>query len=191
MAIIDLAILSFESSEQWNEWLEKNHAESVGIWLRFFKKNSGVLTISYAQALDVALCYGWIDSQTKRYDENSYLQKFTPRRAKSIWSMNNTAHIKRLIKTGKMKPAGLRQVEEAKKDGRWDRAYNSPSTIVMPDDFLKELAKDKKAKAFFETLNKSNTYAIAWRLQTAKKSETRAKRMTAIIAMLSNGEKLH
>jgi len=187
----DLSILSFDSVKKWEVWLEKNHADSYGIWIKFFKKNSGVKSLSYSEALDVALCYGWIDSQSKGIDEVSYLQKFTPRRSKSIWSKINTGHIERLIKEGRMKPAGFRQVEEAKKDGRWIDAYDSPANITFPEEFLKMLSKNKKAKAFFKTLNKTNTYAIAWRLQTAKKPETKKRRMDKILEMLENGEKFH
>lgn len=187
----DLPILSFDALEKWETWLEKNHATSQGVWLKFFKKNSGLPSITYDEALDVALCYGWIDSQAKSFDEKAYLQKFTPRRSKSIWSKVNTDHIERLIKAGRMKAAGLKVVEEAKQDGRWSDAYDSPSTMQIPDDFMIELKKDKKALAFFQTLNKTNTYAIAWRLQTAKKTETRKNRMEKILAMLAKGEKLH
>src|SRR5438270_2356359 len=131
MLTADFPIISFESADKWNEWLEKNHAESMGIWMRFFKKNSNVQSTTYAEALDVALCYGWIDSQVKKYDEQSYLQKFTPRRSKSIWSKTNTEHIERLTKLGKMKPAGLKQVEDAKRDGRWISAYDSSRNIQL------------------------------------------------------------
>ena len=147
--------------------------------------------MTYAEGLDEALCCGWIDGQLDKYDEKSWLRKFTPRRSKSVWSKRNIEHVNRLIQAGKMKLAGLKEVEAAKADGRWERAYDSPSAMQVPEDFLKELSKDKKAKAFFETLNKANTYAIAWRLQTAKKPETREKRMKAILEMLKRGEKLH
>lgn len=184
-------ILSFASAQEWAAWLAKNQASSSGIWLRFFKKGSDKKTVVYAEALDEALCHGWIDGQLKGRDEASYLQKFTPRRPKSVWSKINTQHVERLINVGKMKPTGLGKVEEAKKDGRWEKAYDSPGKMTVPTDFLKELAKDKKAKAFFGTLNRANTYAIAWRLQTAKRPETREKRMKAILAMLAKGEKFH
>lgn len=187
----DPPVLSFVSAQKWEAWLARNHAKPNGIWLRFFKKGSGKKTVTYAEALDEALCYGWIDSQLKKYDEASYLQKFTPRRSKSVWSKLNIQHVERLSKAGKMKPAGLQKVEEAKKDGRWEQAYDSSGKMTVPADFLKQLAKNKKAKAFFETFNKANTYAIAWRLATAKKPETREKRMKAILAMLAKGEKFH
>lgn len=187
----DLPILSFKSQKDWSSWLAKNHVKSSGVWLRLFKKDSGVASVTYAEALDEALCYGWIDGQLDRYDEKSWLRKFTPRRPKSVWSKRNIDHVNRLVQAGKMKPAGLQEVEAAKADGRWGRAYDSPSAMQVPDDFLKKLSRDKKAKAFFETLNKANTYAIAWRLQTAKKPETRAKRMQALLEMLRRGEKIH
>ena len=187
----DSQILSFTTSKELTSWLTKHQAVSTGIWIRLFKKDSGVKSINYAEALDVALCYGWIDGQKKTYDTESWLQKFTPRRPKSIWSKRNREHIERLEKSGKMKAAGIKQVEAAKADGRWEQAYDSSSNMVVPADFLKKLAKNKKAETFFKTHNKTNTYAIVWRLQTAKKPETREKRMKAIIEMLTNGEKFH
>ena len=191
MSKTELPIIAFVSEKDWETWLAKNHDKSEGIWVKFFKKNSGEQTITYAQALDGALCYGWIDSQLKSLDEKAYLQKFTPRRSKSIWSKRNIEHISRLTKEGRMQPAGIKQVEEAKKNGQWEMAYDSPSNMTVPDDFLKELEKDKKAKEFFEGLNKANKYAIAWRLQTAKTPETRAKRMKTLLEMLSKEQKLH
>ena len=186
-----LPIISFKSPKDWASWLDKNHAKSNGIWLRLFKKDSGVASVTYAEALDEALCYAWIDGQLEKCDEKSWLRKFTPRRPKSVWSKKNIEHANRLIQAGKMKPAGLKEVEAAKADGRWGRAYDSPSAMQVPEDFLKELSKGKNAKAFFENLNKANTYAIAWRLQTAKKPETRAKRIQAILEMLKRGERFH
>jgi uncharacterized protein YdeI (YjbR/CyaY-like superfamily) len=187
----ELPVIAFESPLEWEQWLATNHTDENGIWLRLFKKNTAVPSVTYAQALDEALCYGWIDGQKKSYDELSYLQKFTPRRKKSIWSKKNIEHIARLHKQGKMKPSGIKEAELAKADGRWEQAYDSPSNMKIPDDFLQRLSKNKKAKTFFETLNKANTYAIAWRLQTAKKPETREKRMQQILDMLSQGKKFH
>ncbi|MFA5935457.1 MAG: YdeI/OmpD-associated family protein [Patescibacteria group bacterium] len=184
-------VLSFATVKKWHMWLAKNHASSSGIQLRIFKKDSGQKTISYDEALDEALCFGWIDSQKRAYDEKSWIQKFTHRRAKSIWSKRNKEHVARLVKERRMQPAGLKEVESAKKDGRWDSAYDSPKNIKIPDDFLKEVKKDKRAYAFFQTLNKTNTYSIAWRLQTAKKPETRAKRMSEMLAMMAQGKKFH
>jgi uncharacterized protein YdeI (YjbR/CyaY-like superfamily) len=187
----DFPILFFESQEEWRTWLEQNHNVANGVWLRFYKKGTGIVSLNYPWALDEALCYGWIDGQSKTFDEKSYLQKFTPRRVKSIWSKRNIEHIGRLIKEGKMKASGLKEAETAKADGRWERAYDSPGNLSIPEDFLLELSKDKNALAFFESLNKANTYAITWRLQTAKKPETREKRMKIILGMLSRGEKFH
>jgi len=189
--IQNIDILAFPSPKDWQRWLEKNHNRLHGVWLRFYKKASGVPSVTYDEALDEALCYGWIDGQLKPYDAKSWLRKFTPRREKSPWSRRNIEHVQRLIKTGKMKDAGLREVQAAKADSRWKNAYDPGSTMTMPADFLKRLSKNKKTKAFFETLNKANTYAIAWRLQTAKKPETRDKRMKAILTMLARGEKIH
>jgi uncharacterized protein YdeI (YjbR/CyaY-like superfamily) len=156
-----------------------------------FKKDSGKTTGTHDAAIDEALCFGWFDGQADKYDENSWLQKFTPRRPKSLWSKRNRERVARLIKKKRMQPAGLKEVEAAKKDGRWNQAYDSPKNMEVPADFLNELKKNKKAYEFFKTLNKANTFAIGWRLQTAKKPETREKRMKAILGMLQKGEKLH
>ena len=187
----DLPTLRFASDEAFTSWLAKHHKVSSGIWIQLFKIKSGVPTITYAAALDVALCYGWIDGQKKPYDAESWLQKFTPRRRKSIWSKRNREHVERLDKLGMMKAAGIEEVEAAKADGRWEQAYESSSNMIVPADFLKELAKNKKAEAFFRTLNKTNIYSIVWRLQTAKKPETREKRLKLILEMLSNQQKFH
>jgi uncharacterized protein YdeI (YjbR/CyaY-like superfamily) len=187
----DLQIASFNSTVEFENWLELNKINTKGLWVRFFKKNSGITTISYDEALDVALCYGWIDGQVKKYDENSYLQKFTPRRHKSMWSKRNVDHITRLEKEGRMKPLGIIEVEKAKKDGRWERAYDSPGKMAVPVDFIELLSKNKNAFKFFESLNKTNKYSIGWRLQTAKNPETREKRIIEIINMMDKGEKFH
>jgi uncharacterized protein YdeI (YjbR/CyaY-like superfamily) len=192
MAAVDnYPIVSCETQKDWRDWLEQNYDSVKGIWLRLNKKNSGITLIFYDEALDEALCYGWIDGQLKSLDEKAYLQKFTPRRTKSPWSKRNIDHIARLTKEGRMRPSGLREAEAAKADGRWDKAYDPGSSMTMPEDFLKELSKDKKSLDFFNTLNKSNTYAIAWRLQTAKKPETREKRMKEILDMMAKGIRLH
>lgn len=183
--------IAFESSQAFRDWLSKNHAKSPGIWLRVFKKDSGAKTISYAEALDQVLCFGWIDGQKKPYDSRSWLQKFTPRRSRSGWSKKNTEHAERLIKSGEMTSSGLTEVRAAKADGRWKAAYESFGRATAPADFLKELAKNKKANAFFKTLTKTNLYSIVYRLQTAKKPETRKKRMETIIKMLERGETFH
>ncbi len=184
-------IVIFDSAKKAEQWFAKHHDATDGIWLRFFKKDSGIKTITYAEMLDVALCYGWIDGQSKKLDADSWLQKFTPRRSKSMWSQRNIAHAQRLIKKKRVKPAGLIQIENAKKDGRWEKAYSSPANMKVPDDFLKLLSKNKKAKAFYDSLNKANTYAIGWRLQTAKKPETRKRRMEVLLQMMKDGKKLH
>jgi uncharacterized protein YdeI (YjbR/CyaY-like superfamily) len=185
------AIKSFETAARWESWLAKYHAISDGIWLRISKKDPVRQSLTYAEALDVALCYGWIDGQKRSHDDRSWLQKFTPRSSKSGWSKKNTEHVERLTKAGKMRPAGLAAVEAAKKDGRWRAAYDSQSNSKIPEDFLKELSRDKRAQAFFNSLNKANLYAIAYRLQTAKRPETREKRKKAILEMMAKGKKFH
>jgi uncharacterized protein YdeI (YjbR/CyaY-like superfamily) len=184
-------ILPFRSASEFRKWLAANHGQSDGIWLRIFKKDSGKLTVTYAEALDEALCFGWIDGQKQRHDESSWLQRFTRRRANSGWSKINTQHAERLLNAGRVKAGGLAEIEAAKKDGRWTAAYDSPSNATIPEDLLAELRKNKKAKAFFESLNKANRYAIAYRLQTAKKPETRQRRVEMILAMLAKGEAFH
>ena len=184
-----MPIIEFESPETFENWLIENHESSTGLWVKIFKKISEKKTISYSEALYVALCYGWIDGQKKALDQQSWIQKFCPRREKSIWSKINVAHVERLIKEGNMKPSGLKAIEKAKANGTWERAYDSPSKMTIPEYFLKELSKNKKAQAFFLSLNKTNLFSIGFRLQTAKKQETREKRMIEIIEMLAKGEK--
>lgn len=184
-------ILSLQTQQAWERWLFRNSAKSNGIQIRFFKKASGVRSITYLEALDEALCYGWIDGRADSFDEDSWIQLFTPRRKRSIWSKRNIEKVARLTRAGKMKPSGLEQVKSAKDDGRWKAAYDSPSKATIPDDFLKALSKNKKARKFFESLNKANLYSIAWRLQTAKKPETRERRMKLILDMMRKQEKFH
>ena len=186
-----IPIIEFKTAKAFEIWLKKNHDNSIGIWLKIFKKDSGKKTISYAEALDVALCYGCIDGQKQAHDEQAWLQKFCPRKEKSIWSKINTGHVERLINEGRMRSPGLKAVEKAKADGRWEKAYDSPSKLTIPEDFLKELSKNKKAEAVFKGLNKTNLFSIGFRLQTAKKQETREKRMKQIIEMLAKGEKFN
>lgn len=186
-----VAVLAFESREEWRTWLDKNHDRKEGIWLRFYNKVSRVVSIQYAEALDEALCYGWIDGQVKRLDAKSSIRKFTPRRARSLWSKRNVEHVARLTRKGRMHSAGLKQVESAKADGRWGQAYDSPGTMTIPEDFLAAVARNKKANKTFQSLNKTDCYAIAWRLQTAKKTETRERRLEAMINMLAAGKKFH
>ena len=187
----DLPVVLFEHREDWAVWLDKNQAASSGVWLKLAKKASGLKSVSYAEALEVALCYGWIDGQKKSYDESSWLQKFTPRGVKSIWSKVNREKAQELIRSGQMKPAGLKAVESARQDGRWEAAYDSPGSATVPSDFQAELDKNVKAKAFFATLNSRNRYAILFRIQTAKKAETRIKRIEQFIRMLEKNEKLY
>lgn len=187
----NLPILIFKTAKEWEKWMSKNYASSKGVWLRFYKKASAMPSISYPEAVEVSLCYGWIDGQANKYDENSYLQRFTPRRPKSIWSKKNIEKVTGLIATGKMKAGGLKEIEAAKADGRWEKAYDSPASMEIPNDFLEELSKNPRAKKFFGTLNRTNIYSITWRLQTAKKPETRAKRMKVILEMLSKKQKFH
>ncbi|WP_050466864.1 YdeI/OmpD-associated family protein [Herbaspirillum chlorophenolicum] len=186
-----MQILHFITSADFRDWLESNHAESEGIWLRIFKKDALEKSLTYVEALDQALCYGWIDGQKKSFDKLSWLQKFTPRRPKSGWSKINTQHVERLVNAGAMTSEGMKAVEAAKADGRWDIAYSSSRSASPPEDFLKELSKNKKAEAFFKTLNKANVYSIVYRLETAKKPETREKRMKMILAMMEQGKAFH
>jgi uncharacterized protein YdeI (YjbR/CyaY-like superfamily) len=166
--IKETKILTFKTANAFEKWLAKNHNKATAIWLRFFKKDSGKPGITYKEAVDEALCHGWIDGQANKYDDESWIQKFTPRGAKSIWSKKNTGNIERLTALGKMKSPGLEEVDKAKADGQWAKAYDSPKEMQIPGEFIKELSKNKKARAFYETLNKTNKYAIGWRLQTAK-----------------------
>jgi uncharacterized protein YdeI (YjbR/CyaY-like superfamily) len=186
-----LPVLLFNTQENWRAWLEDNHEQPRGLWLKHAKKSSGKKSVSYEEALQEALCYGWIDSQKQAYDDDYYLQKFTPRGPKSIWSKINVAKVEVLIRSGKMQPAGWAAIELAKQDGRWDAAYDPASTNKIPEDVLAELDKNPKAKEFFGTLNKANVYAFSWRIQTAKKPETREARIEKFIHMLNRGEKLH
>jgi len=189
--LANLPLVLFESQQEWEGWLKAHHAQPQGVWLKIAKKGAEVSSVSYADALDGALCYGWIDAQKKPYDDTFWLQKFTPRRPKSVWSKVNTGKAMRLIETGKMTPAGLREVDAAKQDGRWDAAYEPQSNLTIPDDFQAELDKHPKAKEFFDTLNKVNRYAMCYRIATAKKPETRKARIDKFIAMLAQGEKIH
>jgi uncharacterized protein YdeI (YjbR/CyaY-like superfamily) len=186
-----MQILRFKTFGDFRGWLEKHHAKSDGIWLRIFKKDSRKKSLTYAEALDQALCYGWIDGRRNPFDEDSWIQKFTPRRAKSQWSKINTHHVDRLAKSGAMTSAGLAAVEAAKADGRWAAAYPSLRNVVPPEDFLRELSKDSQAEAFFKTLDKTNVYSIVYRLTTAIKPDTREKRMKVILAMMSQRKTFH
>jgi uncharacterized protein YdeI (YjbR/CyaY-like superfamily) len=187
----ELPILPFESEQAWETWLAANHAASDGIWLKIARKGVGQNSINYQQALNVALCFGWIDGQKNKFDDRYWLQKFTPRRPRSGWSKINCQKAEDLIQQGKMRPPGLREVERAKADGRWDAAYESRSTATVPEDFQKELDANPAAKAFFEQINRLNRYAIIYRVTTAKKPETRRQRIARFIAMLNDGKKTY
>jgi uncharacterized protein YdeI (YjbR/CyaY-like superfamily) len=187
----ELPVELFKDQKHWAIWLEKHHPSSPGLWLRLAKKGSDTQSVSYAEALEVALCYGWIDGQKKSYDEASWLQKFTPRGDRSLWSKVNREKAEELIRTGRMKPAGLAAIERARENGRWEAAYDSPGKAIVPDDFQAELDRNLKAREFFATLNSANRYAILWRIQTVKKAETRAKRIRQFTEMLERHEKIH
>ena len=191
MKTTDLPTLPFATKNKWAEWLARQHHKSVGIWLKLAKKDSGIASVTYDEALEAALCYGWIDGQKKGFDDKYWLQKFTPRGPKSIWSKINTVKAEKLIASGEMKPAGLKAIELAKQDGRWEAAYESQKNISVPEDFESELNQNKKAKAFFATLNSVNRYAILFRIQTAKKAEARVRRIQQFVEMLERGEKLY
>lgn len=182
---------SFRSSEELRAWLAKAHARASVVFVRIYKKGAGVPSITYAEALDQALCFGWIDGQRLPFDADSWVQKLTPRRARSRWSKLNIGHVDRLISEGRMTPAGLKEVEAAKADGRWAAAYDSPANATVPPEFVSELARNAKARKFYATLNKANLYAIAYRVQTAKRPQTRTRRIKLIVEMLARGEKFH
>jgi uncharacterized protein YdeI (YjbR/CyaY-like superfamily) len=187
----DLPILLFASSSDLEAWLEKNHAGSAGFWLKIAKRGSGVESVSYAEALELALCFGWIDSQKRGLDERCFLQRFTPRRPRGRWSLINREKAEALIDSGAMRPAGLAEVEAAKADGRWEAAYAGQRTAEVPPDLQGELDRNAAAREFFATLDSANRYAILYRLQEAKKPETRERRLRKFIGMLERGEKIH
>ena len=180
-----------ETPAKFEAWLKKNHATSDGIWLAIAKKAGAAKSVSYVEAVEIALCWGWIDGQKQKLDDDHSLQRFTPRRPRSNWSKVNVDRIEALTKAKRMQPSGLAEVEKAKADGRWAKAYDSPSNMTVPDDLAAALKKNKQAAAFFETINASNRYAILWRIQDAKKPETRASRIEKFVAMLAEGKTLH
>ena len=184
-------IVAFTSQVEWESWLREHHTESDGLWLKIAKKGTVDESVTYTEALDVALCYGWIDGQKGAFDEHWWLQRFTPRRARSRWSKVNTTHVERLIAAGRMQPAGLLEVERAKADARWDAAYEAQSTATVPDDLRVALDENEAARVFFETLNSANRYAIIYRVQDAKRPETRARRIRTFVEMLSEGKTLY
>jgi uncharacterized protein YdeI (YjbR/CyaY-like superfamily) len=186
-----LPVIAFATQQAFDRWLTEEGATLAGIWMKLAKKASGIASISQAEAVETALCHGWIDGQLDSFDADHWLIRFTPRQAKSKWSQKNCAKVAALIAAGRMRPTGLSQVEIAKSDGRWDAAYASQRSAAIPDDLIAALAKNKKAEAFFATLNRSNRYAILYRLQDAKKPETRARRLAEFVAMLARGEVIH
>jgi uncharacterized protein YdeI (YjbR/CyaY-like superfamily) len=187
----DDPVLPFATSAVFERWLAKHHAKATVVWIKYAKKGSGQPSITWTEAVDVALCYGWIDGQAKSLDEHHYLQRFTPRRATSVWSKINRDRITRLIAEGRMRPAGQAEVDRAKTDGRWDAAYDSPKTATVPEDLERALAKRPKAKTAFAKLDASNRYAILHRLMLAKQPQTRARRIETFVTMLEAGKRLH
>ena len=191
MGIDDDPIELFESQESWRAWLDKHHADASGVWVQIAKKGSGYSTVSHPDALDLAICYGWIDGLRRPLGDKFFLQRFTPRRAKSKWSQVNVTKATRLIESGQMRPAGLREIELAKADGRWEAAYPSYSTASVPDDLAVALDAEPKAREFFDSLNSVNQYAILYRLHDAKRPETRSARLAKFVAMCAAGERLY
>jgi uncharacterized protein YdeI (YjbR/CyaY-like superfamily) len=187
----DLPIVAFKSRQAFDAWLTSQRADSRGLWLKIARKSSGIASVSRDEAVDTALCHGWIDGQLDSFDGDYWLISFTPRQSTSIWSEKNRARALELVKLGVMRASGLREIDRAKADGRWERAYAAASTAKVPDDLRAALARNKKAAAFFETLDARNRYAILYRTHNAKKAETRAARIAKFIAMLAAGETIH
>jgi uncharacterized protein YdeI (YjbR/CyaY-like superfamily) len=187
----ELEMRAFASADDWEAWLREHHDTAPGVWIKFARKGSGIPTLTYMEALHAALCFGWIDGQARGLDDAFYLQRFTPRRARSIWSKRNRDFATALIESGRMQPAGLREVERAKADGRWDAAYDAPSTATVPDDLRAALDANPGAAEFFAGLSGRNRYAVLHRIQTAKRPETRARRIEKFVAMLAAGEKIY
>jgi uncharacterized protein YdeI (YjbR/CyaY-like superfamily) len=187
----ELETRAFGSAVEWEEWLREHHDTAPGVWIKFARKGSGVASVTHMEALQAALCFGWIDGQARRGDDSFYVQRFTPRRARSIWSKRNRDFATALIESGRMQPAGLREVERAKADGRWDAAYDAPSTATVPDDLQAALDANAAAAEHFARLSSQNRYSILHRVQTAKKPETRVRRIEKFVAMLARGETLY
>ncbi len=181
----------FKNAKAFETWLKQHHATSPGLWLKIAKRGANEPSVPYPEAVEIALCWGWIDGQKKGLDEQYFLQRFTPRRARSVWSKINVNKVAALIKEGRMQAPGLAQVEAAKADGRWAKAYDGARTSVVPEDLIAALDAEPKAKAFFSTINAANRYAILWRIQTAVKAETRARRIAQLVEMLARGETVH
>jgi uncharacterized protein YdeI (YjbR/CyaY-like superfamily) len=186
-----LPTIPFASSAEWEQWLEDNHTESEGVWIKMAKKGADIESVRYPEVLESALCFGWIDARRQALDERYFLQRFTPRRPRSRWSRINREKAEQLIADGRMRPAGLTEVQRAKADGRWKAAYEGQKRSTVPDDLQRELDARPKAKAFFAELSSQNRYAIIYRLHDAKKPETRARRLAKFVAMLEAGETIH
>ena len=184
-------VVFFASREEWRRWLDAHHGDDAGVWIKIAKKASGIASVGYPDVLEVALCYGWIDGQRKPLDADHFLQRFTPRRARSRWSAKNRDTAVGLIEAGLMEEPGLREVERARADGRWDAAYEGPRTATVPPDLAPELRRNPGARTFFEGLDSQNRYAILYRLQAAKRPETRERLLSTFVEMLARGEKLH
>jgi uncharacterized protein YdeI (YjbR/CyaY-like superfamily) len=186
-----LPTISFATAADWERWLEENHSGSEGVWIKMAKKGSGIDSVRYPEVLDTALCFGWIDGRRQALDERHFLQRFTPRRARSRWSRINRDKAELLLAAGRMRPAGLSEVQRARSDGRWEAAYDGQKAIAIPDDLQRELDARPEANAFFAGLTSQNRYAILYRLQDAKRPETRARRLEKFVAMLEAGEKIY
>ena len=186
-----IEIIAFADADAWGAWLAEHRQRQEGVWIRIAKKASGIPSVTHAEAIDVALCWGWIDGQRKGLDDTHFLQKFTPRRKRSLWSKVNIGKVEALIAAGRMQPPGMAEVEAAKADGRWEAAYASQKTAEVPPDLHAALAGNEKARTFFESLNSANRYAVLWRLMTAKTERTRAARLEKLVAMLEAGEAFH
>jgi uncharacterized protein YdeI (YjbR/CyaY-like superfamily) len=186
-----LPTMPFASPAEWEEWLEAHHAMSAGMWIKMAKKDSGIESVRYPEVLESALCFGWIDGRREPLNERYFLQRFTPRRSRSRWSRINREKAERLMADGRMRAAGLAEVERAKADGRWEAAYEGQKRSEVPDDLQRELDARPRARAFFAELNSQNRYAILYRLQDAKKPETRARRLEKFVAMLEAGDTIH
>ena len=187
----DLPVIAFKSREAWHDWLVSQASDSAGLWLKLAKKSSGIVSISKPDAIDTALCHGWIDGQLDSFDDEYWLIRFTPRQSTSKWSERNRTRALELVEMGRMLPAGAKEIERAQKDGRWAAAYAPQSTAQVPDDLQAALNKNAKARRFFETLDRVNRYAILYRIHNAKKPETRAAHVKKFVAMLTAGETIH
>ena len=191
MAADGLPVLAFGSRRDWEDWLAEQHVTAPGVWLKIAKKGSGTSAVSYAEAIECALCFGWIDGQKGRLDDDFWLQRFTPRKPRSRWSRINREKAERLIAEGQMRPAGAREVEAAQADGRWEAAYEGQASATVPPDLARELDRNPAARAFFDTLTGVNRYAILYRIQDAKRPETRARRIATFVAMLAEQRTIH